>query len=473
MTGFRTRKGVVLLYDPEPLDAWINREIEETEEGEYVDTDTSKALTKQEGPQYRAFLQRHESRNEDARQADKLFHIVDKYLPLQADETRAGARFPARARTLLPKARKIRNRPRCGKGRDPTTRGIPSKGDSTRTTTSPGEDLLPLTEKTTHCGIERATTMSRKDSRLREGETIPTTKDAPSQGDSSRPAAEVRGGLPPPAERADVETEERATTVSRKDSRLREGTKDAPSQGDSSRPAAELHGELPPPAERADVETEHANMEGKGSPPPDGDTPPDWGDDSQTDDDITHSNWPWGEQGRPSDHGRSEGVLGQQPDEPVGRIQLEESCGRSADKVKLQDVIQEKGFPLCVSVNDAKMDGESLNILKHGWGYTCPVSTVGLFNKCYEVKCEKKSAKEMGQHVMDGLSHHAGNLMGALSGALTGDDQKDKKMFKEEDKPDMDLGATAKSAWASMLSDDKEKDVCVGGRKVHVWKVTE
>ena len=30
------------------------------------------------------------------------------------------------------------------------------------------------------------------------------------------------------------------------------------------------------------------------------------------------------------------------------------------------------------------MDGESLNILKHGWGYTCPVSTVGLFNKCYE-----------------------------------------------------------------------------------------
>ena len=35
-------------------------------------------------------------------------------------------------------------------------------------------------------------------------------------------------------------------------------------------------------------------MEGRGSPPPDGDTPPDWGDDSQTDDDITHSNWPWG-----------------------------------------------------------------------------------------------------------------------------------------------------------------------------------
>eukprot|EP00439_Symbiodinium_sp_Y106_P007231 s823_g1.t1 len=55
-------------------------------------------------------------------------------------------------------------------------------------------------------------------------------------------------------------------------------------------------------------------------------------------------------------------------------IQLEESCGRSADKVNLQDVIEEKGFPLCVSVNDAKMDGESLNILKHGWGYTCPVS---------------------------------------------------------------------------------------------------
>ena len=318
MTGFRTRKGVVLLYEPEPLDAWISREIQETEEGEYVDTVTSTALSKQEGTQKRNFLQRHESRNEDARQADKLFHIVDKYLPLQADETRAFvARFPARARTLLPKARKIRNRLRSGMGREPTTRGTPSKGDST--TMSPGGDLLPA-EKNTHYGVEHATTVSRKDSRGREGEKLRTTEDAPSQGDSSRPAAELRGVLPP-AERANVRTKKHATTVSRQDSRLREETRDAPSQGGSSRSSAALHGELLLPAESTDTQTEHGNMEGGGDPPHDEDTPPDWGDDSQTDDDTTHSNWPWGEQGRPSDHGRSEGVLAQQPNEPAGRPQ--------------------------------------------------------------------------------------------------------------------------------------------------------
>ena len=279
-----------------------------------MDTVTSTALSKHEGTQYRAFLQRHESRNEDARQADKLFHIVDKYLPLQADETRAfAARFPARARTFLPKARKIRNRLRSGMGRDPTTRGTPSKGDSN--TMSPGGGLLPT--ENTHYGVEHATTVSRKDSRGREGEKLPTTEDAPSQGDSSRPARELRE-VPPPAERANVRTKKHATTVSRQDSRLREETKDAPSQGGSSRSSAARHGELLLPAESTDTQTEHANMEGGGDPPHDEDTPPDWGDDSQTDDDITHSNWPWGE---PSDHGRSEGVLAQQPNEPAGRPQ--------------------------------------------------------------------------------------------------------------------------------------------------------
>ena len=95
MIGFRTRKGVVLLYEPSLLDAWIDRKIEKTEEGTFTDMESGKILTKQEGKQYRTYLKRHESRNEEARQADKLFHTVDKYLPLQADETRAFiARFP-------------------------------------------------------------------------------------------------------------------------------------------------------------------------------------------------------------------------------------------------------------------------------------------------------------------------------------------------------------------------------------------
>ncbi|OLQ03179.1 hypothetical protein AK812_SmicGene13887 [Symbiodinium microadriaticum] len=131
LSELSTRKGVVLLYDPDPLDAWIGRGIGETKEGKYVDTETGKVLSKQEGKKYAAYLKRHESRNETARRADKLFHIVDKYLPLQADETRAFvARFPERVHTLLPKVRKIRNKLRQDGGADPATGEFTSQGDS-------------------------------------------------------------------------------------------------------------------------------------------------------------------------------------------------------------------------------------------------------------------------------------------------------------------------------------------------------
>ena len=148
-----------------------------------MDMETGKALTKQEGKQYKAYLQRHESRNEEARQADKLFHIVDKYLPLQADETRAFvARFPARVHPLLPKARKIRNRLRREGGPGSAAKEPPSKGDSSRPTTSPGGDLLPLTEEATHSETERAKTVNRRSNRLREGGPASTAKEAPSRG---------------------------------------------------------------------------------------------------------------------------------------------------------------------------------------------------------------------------------------------------------------------------------------------------
>ena len=78
--------------------------------GSLVNAETGGTLTRQEAKQYTAYCQRHTVRNEEARLADKLFHIVDKYLPLQADQTRAYvARFPGQAQKLLPKARKIRN----------------------------------------------------------------------------------------------------------------------------------------------------------------------------------------------------------------------------------------------------------------------------------------------------------------------------------------------------------------------------
>ncbi|CAE7948948.1 SIK2 [Symbiodinium sp. KB8] len=125
MTGFRTRKGVVLLYEPDLLDAWIGRRIEKLEGGSFADMESGKTLNKQEGKSYKAYLKRHKSRNEEARLADKLFHI--KYLPLQADETRAYiARFPAQVKNLLPKARKIRNKLRREGGGDCDTTLLPA-----------------------------------------------------------------------------------------------------------------------------------------------------------------------------------------------------------------------------------------------------------------------------------------------------------------------------------------------------------
>ena len=258
MSGFRTRKGVVLLYDPEPLDVWINKEIEVTAEGKHIHAESGKTLTRQERGEYQAYLRRHAKRNEDARQADKLFHIVDKYLPQQADETRAFvARFPTRARSLLPKVRKIRNRFR--------REGRPSKAAERRRsergkpgTTSRGSDLRPSTP-TVRSNTDRVTAVGDTD-----------------RGDDMRPTLELRAALPEGAHNSQA---------------LR-------------------------------VKTEN-----EGSPPRDDDTPPDWGDDSQTDDDTARANWPWGEQGRPSDLGRSEGVLGQRPSEPTeepqgGGVQL-------------------------------------------------------------------------------------------------------------------------------------------------------
>ncbi|OLP87874.1 hypothetical protein AK812_SmicGene30881 [Symbiodinium microadriaticum] len=61
MTGFRTRKGVVLLYEPDLLDAWISRKIEKTRERTFVDKETGKALTKQ-ADETRAFVARFPAR---------------------------------------------------------------------------------------------------------------------------------------------------------------------------------------------------------------------------------------------------------------------------------------------------------------------------------------------------------------------------------------------------------------------------
>ena len=127
LTGFRTRKGVVLLYEPNPLDAWIGKQVQQQSGGTYAYAESGEALTKNEIKQYTAFCRRRSERSEEARLADKLFHIVDKHLPLQADETRAYiARFPGEARKLLPKARKIRNALRRQGGHNTTAECQPT-----------------------------------------------------------------------------------------------------------------------------------------------------------------------------------------------------------------------------------------------------------------------------------------------------------------------------------------------------------
>ena len=110
MAGFKTRRGLMLLYDPTPDDVWINRPIARIRGG-WKDTSTGEVLSKTQAQAYSKFPRRHLDRNKVGDIADKLVRMVDKYLPLQADETRAYVcRFPEQAESLLKRVKKIRKR---------------------------------------------------------------------------------------------------------------------------------------------------------------------------------------------------------------------------------------------------------------------------------------------------------------------------------------------------------------------------
>ena len=131
MTGFETKRGLVLLYNPEPGDEWIKRTIVKAPGG-LQDTATGKMLTKAQTKAYESFLRRHHDRNEVGRKADKLVRLVDKYLPLQADETRAFVcRFPRQAAALLKRVKNIRRKIRASSGGD--------RGSTPRPSTTPKE----------------------------------------------------------------------------------------------------------------------------------------------------------------------------------------------------------------------------------------------------------------------------------------------------------------------------------------------
>ena len=103
MTAFATRKGLTLFYEPEPLDEWIGKDVQEDDKGRLRDMETGGILPQARANNYKASQRRHRERNEVGRLADKLTHIVDKYLPMQAEETRIYVgRFPNHVGKLPP-----------------------------------------------------------------------------------------------------------------------------------------------------------------------------------------------------------------------------------------------------------------------------------------------------------------------------------------------------------------------------------
>ena len=117
MTAFATRRGLTLLYEPEPLDEWIGRDIQQQSNRHYQDMVTGGVLTTAKAKAYRTFQARQTQRAQcSGRMADKLVCIVDKYLPLQAEETRIYVgRFPHHAKKLLRQARQTCSQKTAGK----------------------------------------------------------------------------------------------------------------------------------------------------------------------------------------------------------------------------------------------------------------------------------------------------------------------------------------------------------------------
>ena len=125
MTGFETRRGLMLPRTGGRVDQQDYRKTP----GGVKDTSTGEAFSKKQTKAYESYLRRHHVRNKVGKRADELVRIVDKYLPLQADETRAYVcRFPEQAEPLLKRVKKIRRRFRASSGAD---RGSTTQPSST------------------------------------------------------------------------------------------------------------------------------------------------------------------------------------------------------------------------------------------------------------------------------------------------------------------------------------------------------
>ena len=100
----------------------------------------------------RAFLRRHHDRNTVGKKTDKPVRLVDKYLPLQADETGAFVcRFPEQAEALLKRVKKIRRKIRASSGgsRGSTPRPSTTTKEKKTTKKRKGEGSTPEAQSET------------------------------------------------------------------------------------------------------------------------------------------------------------------------------------------------------------------------------------------------------------------------------------------------------------------------------------
>ncbi|CAE7314589.1 PLBD2 [Symbiodinium microadriaticum] len=100
---FETKEGTVLLYEPHPLDSWINRECAwDNRKQVYMDLATGDKLTDAESEDYQRYLQRHKERRHAGGQADELVKLAAKINPRTVVELRFYiAKFPWEVSRLL------------------------------------------------------------------------------------------------------------------------------------------------------------------------------------------------------------------------------------------------------------------------------------------------------------------------------------------------------------------------------------
>ena len=115
---FETREGNALLYDPSPLDKWIGKSYRwDSRRQRHVETNTGDVLSAEDSEDYQRYVQRHNQRRQTGNQADELVKLVATHNPAVEEELRIYiAKFPGEVRRLLAEGKQI-YKPPVGKQR--------------------------------------------------------------------------------------------------------------------------------------------------------------------------------------------------------------------------------------------------------------------------------------------------------------------------------------------------------------------